>query len=112
MAAFVTASRIVAREQLIGLGTHRQTETIKGTLFPSVTFAARQLLTIKGQMNTVKKFKANWVTPKSGTITNLINKVEASELDDLNLDDYRDENVHDWATGLADLNLIIELLKV
>ena len=108
----MTALRIVAREHLIGLGTHRQTETIKGTLFPSVASAARQLLTIKGQMNTVKKFKANWVTPKSGTITNLINKVEASELDDLDLDDYRDENVHDWATGLADLNLIIELLKV
>ena len=112
MAAFRAASRTVARSQLIGLGSHRETETIKGALFPSVAFAACQLLTIKGQMPTVKRFKANWVTPKSGTITNLINKVEATELEDVDLDDYRDENAVIWATELVDLNFILDSLKV
>lgn len=69
-------------------------------------------MTIKGQMPTVKRFKANWVTPKSGTITNLINKVEATELEDLDLDDYRDENAVIWATELVDLNFILDSLKV
>ena len=63
-------------------------------------------------MATVKRFKANWVTPKSGTITNLINKVEATELEDLDLDDYRDENAVIWATELVDLNFILDSLKV
>ena len=63
-------------------------------------------------MPTVKRFKANWVTPKSGTITNLINKVEATELEDLDLDDYRDENAVIWATELVDLNFILDSPKV
>jgi hypothetical protein len=103
MDAFLSAARYAARNQYAGFGDRTMTEVVKGTRFPSVAFAAVELLKIRGRSKTVRKYKGKFDTHNASTITTLITKVEETASDDMKLADFRGKDAYNWQGSVRDL---------
>jgi hypothetical protein len=63
--SFKASARYAATHQLAGFGKREVTEAVKGTLFPSVVFAAIKLLEVRGRSKIIKKYKGKFDTPNA-----------------------------------------------
>jgi len=112
MDAFLNAARFAAQNQYAGFGDRAMTEAVKGMRFPSVAFAAVELLKIRGRSKTVRKYKGKFDTHNASTITALITKVEETASDEMKLADFRGEDAYSWQGSVRDLANLFTSLEI
>ena len=109
---FKEASRTLARNQMVGYGTHLQTEMIKATKFPAVCYASQQLLAVMGNQRTVRDYKGKFETPHKAMIDAIITKYNMDLVERMDLEDYQGDNAMDVDTWFADKEHVFNSVNI
>ncbi len=111
MDAFREASRVLARNQLVGFGTHAQTELVKATKFPAICYASQQLLMLMGGQASVRDYKGKFETPHRSMINAIIRKYSETLVQNMDLSEYQGDNAYEVNDWFADHAIVLASIE-